>query len=169
MTFSDIVAKCRADDIVNMLNDMYHRFDTHTDSYAVYKVHVVCSGKAKRSGVACLSAGRKCKVGTRQLFAPFFFTFESRENTTVSADINFVSSTDELPSYLPSSMLKFQTSATSWIRHFFRHWPHLALIQQSWLTGRQKAIIFLRVLTRLSPKYHSPALILCLKLKRRTL
>ena len=44
MTFTDIAADCPADDIVNMLNDMYHRFDTHTDSYDVYKVgsSVVC-------------------------------------------------------------------------------------------------------------------------------
>ena len=44
MTFTDIAAKCPADDIVNMLNDMYHRFDMHTDSYDVYKVgpSVVC-------------------------------------------------------------------------------------------------------------------------------
>ena len=42
MTFTDIASKCPADDIVNMLNDMYHRFDTHADFYDVYKVPVVC-------------------------------------------------------------------------------------------------------------------------------
>ena len=41
VTFTDIASKCTADDIVNMLNDLYHRFDKNADFYDVYKVSVV--------------------------------------------------------------------------------------------------------------------------------
>ena len=38
VTFTNIAAACCPMDIVNMLNELFHRFDTHTTVHDVYKV-----------------------------------------------------------------------------------------------------------------------------------
>ncbi|KAL8603728.1 hypothetical protein ACOMHN_024344 [Nucella lapillus] len=50
-TFTEIVLKCPADDIVNMLNDIYHRFDTRTDAHEVYKVETIGDAYMAVTGV----------------------------------------------------------------------------------------------------------------------
>ncbi|KAK7102523.1 guanylate cyclase soluble subunit beta-2-like [Littorina saxatilis] len=41
VTFTDIAAACNPMDIINMLNELYHRFDNHTNEHDVYKVETV--------------------------------------------------------------------------------------------------------------------------------
>ena len=38
VTFTNIAAACTPMDVVSMLNELYHRFDTHTNTHDVYKV-----------------------------------------------------------------------------------------------------------------------------------
>ncbi|KAL8566650.1 hypothetical protein ACOMHN_055587 [Nucella lapillus] len=51
VTFTDITAMCQADQVVNMLNDMYHRFDTHTEAHVVYKVETIGDAYMAVTGV----------------------------------------------------------------------------------------------------------------------
>ncbi|KAL8603738.1 hypothetical protein ACOMHN_024354 [Nucella lapillus] len=41
VTFTNIATACTPMDIVNMLNDLFHRFDTHTNTHDVYKVETI--------------------------------------------------------------------------------------------------------------------------------
>ncbi|CAG5127184.1 unnamed protein product [Candidula unifasciata] len=41
VTFTNIAAACSPLDVVNMLNDMYHRFDLKTSEHGVYKVETI--------------------------------------------------------------------------------------------------------------------------------
>lgn len=36
--FTDIASNCSAEEIINMLNDMYYRFDSYIECHGVYKV-----------------------------------------------------------------------------------------------------------------------------------
>ena len=49
VTFTDITVKCQADQVVSMLNDLFHRFDNHTDTHDVHKVIVCWSADCLRS------------------------------------------------------------------------------------------------------------------------
>ncbi|XP_076469689.1 guanylate cyclase soluble subunit beta-2-like [Babylonia areolata] len=51
VTFTDITGMCQADQVVNMLNDMYHRFDTHTEAHDVYKVETIGDAYMAVTGV----------------------------------------------------------------------------------------------------------------------
>ncbi|KAL8603727.1 hypothetical protein ACOMHN_024343 [Nucella lapillus] len=51
LTFADIVWSCSADQVVDMLNDMYFRFDNHTDMHRVYKVETIGDAYMAVTGV----------------------------------------------------------------------------------------------------------------------
>ncbi|KAH9494507.1 Guanylate cyclase soluble subunit beta-2 [Bulinus truncatus] len=51
VTFTNIAAACSPLDVVNMLNDMYHRFDIKTNVHGVYKVETIGDAYMVVSGV----------------------------------------------------------------------------------------------------------------------
>ncbi|XP_059144680.1 guanylate cyclase soluble subunit beta-2-like isoform X1 [Physella acuta] len=51
VTFTNIAAACSPLDVVNMLNDMYHRFDLKTTVHGVYKVETIGDAYMVVSGV----------------------------------------------------------------------------------------------------------------------